>query len=56
MYTKIGQMQDIRALFDEKIFFLEISIFDVNTVIRDFRDFRTFYRFSTSTDLLKYYM
>ena len=32
MHMKIGQMQDVRALFDEKNCFLKIPISDVNDV------------------------
>ena len=55
MHLKLGQMQDVRALFDEKKI-LKIPIFDVNTAIRKFRNFATFYRFSTPSELLKYCM
>ena len=42
MHMKIGQMQDIRALFDGKKYFLKISIFDVNKAICDFSRFPHF--------------
>ena len=42
MHMKLGQMQDVRALFDEKKGFLKIPIFDVNTAIRDFSKFTHF--------------
>ena len=41
MHMKIGQMQDIRALFDEKKI-LKIPIFDVNTAIWIFSRFPHF--------------
>ena len=40
---KLGQMQDIRGLFDEKKkCFLKIPIFDVDTAIRKFSKFPHF--------------
>ena len=39
---KLGQMQDIRWLFDEKKYFLKIPIFDVDTAIRNFSKFPHF--------------
>ena len=42
MHTKIGEMQDIRGLFDEKIFFFKIHIYDVTTVYAIYCDLRTF--------------
>ena len=39
---KLGQMQDIRVLFDEKKCFLKIPIFDVDTAIRKFSKFPHF--------------
>ena len=39
---KLGQMQDIRGLYDEKKCFLKIPIFDVDTGIRKFSKFPHF--------------
>ena len=40
MHMKLGQMQDIRVLFDD--FFFLIPIFDVDTAIRKFSKFPHF--------------
>ena len=42
MHLKLGQMQDVRALFDEKKKNLKIPIFDVDTGIRKFLKFPHF--------------
>ena len=42
MHMKIGQMQDIMGLFDEKQNFLKIPIFDADTAIRKFSKIHTF--------------
>ena len=44
MHLKLGQMQDVRALFDEKKYFLKIPIFDVDTAIRKFSKIPHFLR------------
>ena len=43
MHLKIGQMQDVRVLFDEKKCFLKIPIFDVDTAIRKFSEISAFF-------------
>ena len=48
---KIDQMQDVRALFDEKNVFLKIPIFYVNTAIRNLSKFSHFLQiFALSRD------
>ena len=44
MHLKLGQMQDVRALFDEKKIVLKIPIFDVDTAIRKFSKIAHFLR------------
>ena len=58
MHLKLGQMPDVRALFDDEKKILKIPIFDVDTAIRKFSKFPHYLPIFdlNSSELLKYYI